>query len=101
MITPNEDRIFVRIIKNPDKTKGGLIIPEMAKQKPTSGIVTHVGPGANCRHCGLPHTPKLEVGWMVMFSEHAGMEIEIDGVEMKVIRYGDIQMIDKDYKADE
>ncbi len=94
MFQPSEDRILVKPITGPDKTSGGLHIPETAKAPPTKGIVVAVGPGAACRHCGLPNEPKVEVGWTVLFPENAGLEIMVNGEPHKVIRFLDIQLYD-------
>jgi chaperonin GroES len=89
-IKPNEDRVIVKLIARPDKTKTGLHIPENARGTPTMGVVVAVGPGRSCDHCGNPKEPKVEIGWTVVFPEGAGYAFSWDDVEYKTIRGTDI-----------
>lgn len=92
MFKPNEDRVLILPIPNPDKSKGGLYIPDNARGTPTHGKVIAVGPGKACPHCGLPHPiVGIEAGQLVVFPGSAGTDIEIDEVEYRIIRGTDIQ----------
>lgn len=75
-------------------TKGGLYIPDVARGKPKSGRVLAVGPGMACQHCGLPKEIKVKPGWLVLFPDGAGYEIEVDGKPYLLIRGSDIWSYD-------
>ena len=89
-IKPHEDRIIVRLIPNPEKSAGGLHIPDTARGVPSMGVVAAIGPGKSCEHCGLPKSTKLELGWTVVFPEGAGYPFDWDDVPYKTIRFTDI-----------
>ena len=91
-IKPNEDRIIIEPETMPDKTKGGLWIPDTAKGTPRQGKVIAVGPGVACHHCGLPKTIDVEVGATVMYPESAGFSFQHDDKDYLVIRATDIQL---------
>jgi len=88
-IRPLQDRVVVQRINEEAKTKGGIIIPDSAKEKPAEGKVISVGPG---RVSDDGKTIKLDVkaGDNVLFSKYAANEVKIDGVEYLIMREDDI-----------
>src|SRR2546425_11093862 len=86
---PLHDRVVVKRIDAEDKTAGGIIIPDTAKEKPQQGEVTAVGPG------GRDETGKLipidvKVGDRVLFGKWSGTEVKLDGVEYLIMKESDI-----------
>ena len=88
-IRPLQDRIIVKRLDEEEKTKGGIIIPDTAKEKPMEGKVTAAGNGKKTDDGKLI---KLDVktGDRVLFSKYAGTEVQIDGVEHLIMREDDI-----------
>ena len=88
-VRPLHDRLIVKRIDEEEKTAGGIIIPDTAKEKPQEGRVIAVGPGKMNEDGKL--TP-LEVakGDRVLFSKYAGTEIQLEGVEHLIIREDDV-----------
>src|ERR1700736_3587560 len=86
---PLHDRVVVRRIEGEDKTKGGIIIPDTAKEKPQEGEVIAVGPGA--RDAGGRLIPlDLKAGYPVLFGKWSGTEVKIDGEDLLIMKEGDI-----------
>ena len=88
-IRPLQDRVIVKRIEEEEKTKGGIIIPDTAKEKPSQGEVTAVGPG------GRDETGKLipidiKVGDRVLFGKWSGTEVKLDGEELLIMKESDI-----------
>ena len=88
-IRPLQDRIIVRRIEEEEKTKGGIIIPDSAKEKPMEGEVIAVGTGKILEN-GTKHPLEVKAGDRVLFSKYAGTEIKIDEVEHLIMREDDI-----------
>ena len=88
-IRPLQDRILVKRLESEEKTTGGIIIPDSAKEKPMEGQVISVGKGKTLENGSL-HTPDLKVGDTILFSKYAGSEVKIGGVEHLVMREDDI-----------
>ena len=88
-IRPLGDRILVQRIKEEDKTKGGIIIPDTAKEKPIEGEVIAVGNGKILED-GKVRPLDIKAGDRVLFSKYAGTEIKIDGTEHLMMREEDI-----------
>ena len=88
-IRPLNDRILVKRLEEEEKTKGGIIIPDSAKEKPMEGEVIAVGKGKKTDDGKLI---KLEIkaGDKILFSKYAGNEVNIDGVEHIIMREDDI-----------
>jgi len=88
-IRPLHDRIIVKRLEEEEKTKGGIIIPDSAKEKPMEGKVIAVGNG---KKTGEGKIVKMDVkaGDRVLFSKYAGTEVKIDGVEHLIMREDDI-----------
>ena len=88
-IRPLHDRLVVKRVEQEEKTKGGIIIPDTAKEKPQEGKVIAVGPG-KMTDDGKVHAPDVKKGDKVLFSKFAGTEIEIEGPEHLIIREDDV-----------
>jgi chaperonin GroES len=88
-IRPLHDRIIVKRIEEEEKTKGGIIIPDTAKEKPIEGKVIAVGKGRTTED-GKVVAMDVKVGDRVLFSKYAGTEVKIDGVEHLIMREEDI-----------
>ena len=88
-IRPLQDRIIVKRIEEEEKTKGGIIIPETAKEKPMEGEVIAVGSGKILEN-GTKQSLELKAGDRVLFGKYAGTEVKIDDVEHLIMREDDI-----------
>jgi chaperonin GroES len=88
-IRPLHDRIIVKRLEEEEKTKGGIIIPDSAKEKPMEGKVIAVGNGKKTEE-GKIVKMDVKAGDKVLFSKYAGTEIKIDGVEHLIMREDDI-----------
>ncbi len=87
--TPLHDRVLVRRIESDEKTAGGLIIPDSAKEKPQEGEVIAVGEGAR-KDNGELITPAVKAGDRVLFGKWSGTEVKIDGQELLIMKEADI-----------
>ncbi|WP_050525023.1 co-chaperone GroES [Pseudorhodobacter wandonensis] len=90
--TPLHDRVLVRRIEGEDKTKGGLIIPDTAKEKPAEGEVIAVGAGAR-KDSGELIAPAVKVGDRVLFGKWSGTEVTLEGKELLIMKESDIMGI--------
>lgn len=88
-IKPLGDRVVVEAIEQDEKTAGGIIIPDSAKEKPRQGKVLAVGPGARDED-GKRIPMDVEVGDVVLFTQWAGSDVKVDGKEYKVLKESDI-----------
>ncbi len=88
-IRPLHDRIIVKRIKEEETTKGGIIIPDTAKEKPSEGKVIAVGNGKLLEN-GKLQPLEVKKGNKVLFGKYAGTEIKIDGEEHLIMREDDI-----------
>ena len=86
---PLHDRVVVKRIDAEEKTKGGIIIPDTAKEKPSQGEVVAVGPGGR-DEAGKLIPIDLKVGDRVLFGKWSGTEIKIDGEEHLILREEDV-----------
>ena len=86
---PLHDRVLVRRIEGEYKTKGGLIIPETAKEKPAEGMVVSVGPGAR-KDSGELIAPSVAAGDKILFGKWSGTEIKLDGEDLLIMKESDI-----------
>jgi chaperonin GroES len=87
-IRPLHDRVIVKRIEEEEKTKGGIIIPDTAKEKPQEGRVIAVGPGKNDDGKVIPLGVKA--GDKILFGKYSGTEIKLDGEEHLIMREDDI-----------
>ena len=88
-IRPLQDRIIVRRVDEEETTKGGIIIPDTAKEKPQEGKVIAVGKG-KANEDGKLQPLDVKKGDKVLFSKYSGTEINIEGVEHLIIREDDV-----------
>jgi len=86
---PLHDRVLVRRIEGEEKTKGGLIIPDTAKEKPAEAEVVAVGPGAR-KDSGELIAPSVKKGDRVLFGKWSGTEIKLDGEDLLIMKESDI-----------
>ena len=86
---PLHDRVVVRRLEGEEKTKGGIIIPDTAKEKPQEGEVVAVGPGAR-DEAGNVVAIDLSAGDRVLFGKWSGSEVTIDGEELLIMKESDI-----------
>lgn len=86
---PLHDRVVVRRLTGEEKTAGGIIIPDTAKDKPTEGEVVSVGPGARNEQ-GQVVTLDVKAGDKVLFGKWSGTEVKIDGEELLIMKESDI-----------
>jgi chaperonin GroES len=88
-IKPLHDRVIVKRIEEEETTKGGIIIPDTAKEKPIEGKVVAVGDGKTMED-GKKQPLEVKVGDKVLFGKYAGTDINIDGEEHLIMREEDI-----------
>ena len=86
---PLHDRVVVKRIEQEDKTKGGIIIPDTAKEKPQEGEVIAVGPGAR-NEKGEIVPLDVKAGDRVLFGKWSGTEVKIDGEELLIMKESDL-----------
>ena len=87
--TPLHDRVLVRRIESDEKTSGGLIIPDSAKEKPAEGEVIAAGEGAR-KDSGELIPMAVSVGDKVLFGKWSGTEVQVDGEELLMMKESDI-----------
>ncbi len=86
---PLGDRVLVRRVEEEAKTKGGIIIPDTAKEKPQEGEVISVGPGAR-DETGKRIEPDLKAGDRILFGKWSGTEVKIDGEDLIIMKESDV-----------
>ena len=86
---PLHDRVLVRRLEGEEKTKGGLIIPDTAKEKPAEGEIIAVGEGAR-KDSGELIAPAVKAGDKVLFGKWSGTEVTVDGKELLIMKESDI-----------
>ena len=89
---PLGDRVVVRRVKEDQKTAGGIIIPDTAKEKPSEGIVEAVGPGARDEN-GKIVALDVKAGDRVLFGKWSGTEVKLDGKDLLIMKESDIMGI--------
>ena len=90
--TPLHDRVLVRRVESDEKTAGGLIIPDSAKEKPAEGEVVAVGAGA-VKDDGSRASMDVKAGDKILFGKWSGTEITLDGEELLIMKESDIMGI--------
>ena len=88
-IRPLEDRVVIKEIEAEEKTAGGIVLPDTAKEKPQRGKVVAVGPG-KMLDSGERAAIALKEGDEVIFGKYSGTEIKVDGEEIKILRESDV-----------
>jgi len=91
-IKPLQDRVVVKRVEEPKQTKGGIIIPDTAKEKPSEGIVEAVGIG-RVSNDGKTIPMEVKVGDKVLFSKYGGHELKIDDEEFIIMGQDDIYAV--------
>ena len=86
---PLGDRVLVRRVEEEQKTKGGIIIPDTAKEKPQEGSVISVGPGAR-DDSGKVQPLDLKAGDRILFGKWSGSEIKLDGEDLIIMKESDV-----------
>ena len=89
---PLHDRILVRRVESDEKTKGGIIIPDTAKEKPQEGEIVAVGSGAR-DEAGKVVALDVKVGDRVLFGKWSGTEVKLDGEDLLIMKEADIMGI--------
>lgn len=95
---PLHDRVVVKHLDADDKSKGGIIIPDNAKEKPTEGRVIAIGSGKRGSD-GVLHPPDVKKGDRIIFGKWSGSEVNIDGDDLMIIAESDIMGIVEDIKT--
>jgi chaperonin GroES len=88
-IRPLQDRVIVKRLEEEQKTAGGIIIPDTAKEKPQKGEIIAAGPGKR-QEDGRLQPLDIRIGDKVLFSKYAGTEIKVEGEELLMMREDDI-----------
>jgi chaperonin GroES len=94
-IKPLQDRIVIKRIEEEEKTKGGIIIPDSAKEKPQEGRVVAIGDGKTLE-TGKKAPLTVKPGDKILFGKYSGTEIKIDGVEHLIMREEDVLAVVED-----
>ena len=88
-LNPLDDRVVVEPLSAEETTAGGIVLPDSAKEKPQRGKVVAVGPG-RLLESGERCAVSVQIGDEVLFGKYGGTEIEVDGVDIKILRENDI-----------
>lgn len=88
-LTPLADRVIVKPMEAEEKTKGGIILPDIAKEKPIEGTVVAIGPGKIAED-GKTVKMELKVGDKVLYGKYSGTEVTVEGTEYLIMRESDI-----------
>ena len=87
--TPLKDRVLVKRVDQEEKSPGGIIIPDTAKEKPMEGVVLAAGPGVRDDH-GVLHPLDVKANDRVLFAKWGGNDVKIDGEEYTILKESDI-----------
>lgn len=91
-LKPLGDRVVIENVEQDEKSKGGIFLPDTAKEKPQEGIVRAVGTGRVLDN-GTTHAMSVKVGDRVVYSKYSGSEIKIDGKELLIVSEKDVLAI--------
>ena len=91
---PLHDRVLIKVLDSEEKTAGGIIIPDSAKEKPQEGEVVAIGPGIK-NDQGKLSPLDVKVGDIVLFGKWSGTDVKIDGKEYSIMKEADIMGISK------
>jgi chaperonin GroES len=94
---PLHDRVLIEVLEGEEKTAGGIIIPDTAKEKPQEGKVVAIGSGFRTED-GKIIPMDVKIGDTVLFGKWSGTEVKIDGKEYSIMKESDIMGISKDKK---
>jgi chaperonin GroES len=87
---PLGDRVLVKRVEEETKTKGGIIIPDTAKEKPQEGEIIAVGPGARDEKTGSRIPLDVSVGDRILFGKWSGTEVKVDGDDLIIMKESDV-----------
>ena len=87
-VRPLHDRVLVKRVEEKEVVKGGIIIPDTAKEKPMEGEIVEVGPGR--MEDGKRIAPDVKKGDRILYGKYSGTEVTVDGVEYLIMRESDI-----------
>ena len=87
-----DDRVLIKPAKAEEKTSGGIIIPDTAKEKPQKGTVVAVGPGKYAEQTGNLIPLKQQIGDEVLYGKYSGTEVTVDGEDYLIMRASDLLM---------
>lgn len=88
-VKPLQDRVLIKRVEEETKTKGGIIIPDTAKEKPQEGLVVAVGSG-KVTDKGTRVAPEVKKGDRILFGKYSGTDIKVEGEEHLILREDDI-----------
>ena len=88
-LKPLADRVIIKPSEAEEKTKGGIILPDIAKEKPIEGTVVAIGPGKTSED-GKLVKPEVKVGDKVLYGKYSGTEVTVEGEEYLIMRESDI-----------
>ena len=88
-VRPLDDRVVVEPVEAEERTAGGIVLPDSAKEKPQRGTVVSVGPGKLLEN-GQRGDLSVSIGDLVIYGKYSGTDVEIDGRDVKILREGDI-----------
>jgi chaperonin GroES len=91
-VQPLADRVVVRANERDEATASGIVLPDIAKEKPQKGTVVAVGPG-RLNEAGKRVAPEVKTGDTVLYAKYAGTEVKIDGDELLIIKESDVLAI--------
>lgn len=93
-IHPLRDRVLVKALESQEKTKGGIVLPDMAKEKPQQGEVVAIGSGKLLED-GTEKTLEVKIGDKVLYGKYSGTEIKVDNQDYLILREEDILAVVK------
>ena len=88
-VKPLADRVFVKVSASEEKTAGGILLPDTAKEKPQIGEVVQVGPGKRNEY-STRQEPEIKIGDKVLYSKYAGTDVKLGGDEYVLLSEKDI-----------
>jgi len=91
-LDPLDDRVIIRRLEAEEKTAGGIVLPDTAKEKPQKGEVVAVGPG-KLLDSGERAKPELKAGDKILFGKYSGSEVKVEGEELLIMRESDVLAI--------
>jgi chaperonin GroES len=92
MLKPLADRVVVKAIQQEERTKGGIVLPDTAKEKPQEGEIMAVGPG-KLLDSGQRAPMEVQLGDRVVYAKYGGTEVKVEGEEYLILRESDILAI--------
>ena len=95
---PLQDRVLIEPMEQAERSKGGVIIPDTAKEKPVEGRVVAVGPGAR-DESGRLQPLDIKVGDIVLYGKWSGTEVKVDGEDLLIVKEADVMGVIENTKA--